>query len=172
MDCDKVEDLLSGYIENDLSRDIRKEISRHLEKCDECRLLKEKIEELIHSFPELQEDVPFFLKNRLYFIPESQQREEERNSYLKWVAAVVGTFVLFLNLFYFTNIYPPANRALHSVVSSIETLAVETGAFFEKVKESKDLLFYSFFNEDKDKEKLNRSNKSNINIKRSGGQNG
>ena len=145
MDCKQAEDLMSEYIEHELSPGVHKEVSLHLEKCLPCCVLKEQVEELMGAFPELEEDVPFFLKNRLYYIPETQEDNvidlEVKWSYLKWVAAVIGIFVLFLNLFYFTNIYPPANRALHSVVSGIETIAVKTGAVYERVKESNVLFF-------------------------------
>jgi len=155
MDCQKVEELISMYIEDELSEELKKEVSLHLEQCHRCRQLKDEVEQLLYVFPDLEEDVPFFLKNRLYYIPESQEVEEvpeTRFYYLKWIAAVVGTFVLFLNLFYFTNIYPPANRLMHSVVSKVETFAVQTGAFIEKVKESRDLLVSALFNSDSDKD--------------------
>jgi hypothetical protein len=151
MDCKQVEDLISMYIESEVTEETHREISTHLELCSSCRRLKEKVEDLLYVFPELEEEVPFFLKNRLYYIPESQEVEEipeGRYYYMKWVAAAVGTFVLFLNLFYFTNIYPPANRLLHTLVSKVETFAVETGAFFERVKESKGLSIFSLFKSD------------------------
>ncbi len=157
MDCKQIEESLSEYIEHELSPEVHKEVSLHLEKCLPCSVLKEQVEELMGAFPELEEEVPFFLKNRLYYIPESQEEDnvihlEVKWSYLKWVAAVIGIFVLFLNLFYFTNIYPPANRVLHSVVSGIETFAVKTGAVYEKVKESKVLFFLPSDDDDTDDE--------------------
>lgn len=170
MECKKVEDLLSGYIENDIPAEVGDEIALHLEHCEDCRLLKEKMEELIHLCPALEEEVPFFVKNRLLYIPESQDEEEQiKNQYLKWVAAVIGTIVLFLNLFYFTNIYPPANRALHTVVSQIEIIVVETGAFFERVKESKDRFFYAFTPEKAGEKNKNGKNGTTEN---NGGKNG
>ena len=147
MKCKDVEELISMYIEGDVSGEEDKEISLHLEQCDRCSQLKDTVEELLGVFPELEEEVPFFLKNRLYYIPESQEVEElpeSRFHYLKWVAAAIGTFVLFLNLFYFTNIYPPAHRFLHTAVSKIQTFTVETGAFFERLKESENLTVFSF----------------------------
>jgi hypothetical protein len=154
MNCKQVEDLLSMYIENELPEKLHREISLHLEHCDQCGVLKEKIEELIYVFPELEEEVPFFLKNRLYYIPESQEVMEERREskffYLKWLAAAIGTFVLFLNLFYFTNIYPPAKRMLHSVVAQIKTFTVETGAFIEEVRASDGAALFSMFKKDLD----------------------
>lgn len=148
MDCKKVEDILSEYIENELSEDLQNGVSLHLETCAQCRLLKDKMEELVDFFPELEEDVPFFLKNRLYYIPESQEVDEyidTKYSYLRWVAAVIGTFVLFLNLFYFTNLYPPANRILHSVVSKVKGYTVEAGEFFQEVADSKGMSLFNIF---------------------------
>jgi predicted anti-sigma-YlaC factor YlaD len=168
MDCKRAQDLISGYIENELSRDLKKEVSLHLEQCPNCRRLKEKVEGLMSLSPEMEEEVPFFLKNRLYNIPETAEERPGRLVYLKWLAAMVGTIVLFLNLFYFTNIFPPANRALHLMVSHIETFAVETSAFVERVKESKGNIFSSFFSGDSEGEPTNR----NGNIKNVGGKNG
>lgn len=163
MDCKQVEDLLSEYIEHELPPEVHKEVSKHLEKCLPCHVLKDQVEELMSAFPELEEEVPFFLKNRLYYIPEAEQDNvidlEVKWSYLKWVAAVIGTFVLFLNLFYFTNIYPSANRVLHSVVSGIETLAVKTEAVYERVKDS-NLLFFLPSGE-KEMERTDKTDKKN-----------
>lgn len=184
MECNHVEDLISGYIENELPRELHKEVSLHLETCAACRVLKEKVEDLVYSFPELEEEVPFFVKNRLYYIPESQdniiEMKNERQ-YLKWMAAMVGTFVLFLNLFYFTNIVPPANRALHIMLSGIKTISVKTEGIYEKVKESNKLFFISAKNGENDangnvddSKKFKNSAEKNIekNGETSGGKNG
>ncbi len=180
MECTHMEDLISGYIENELSRELHKQVSLHLGTCKNCRLLKEKVEELVYAFPELEEEVPFFVKNRLYYIPESQDNIIEMESerlYLKWIAAMVGTFVLFLNLFYFTNVFPPANRALHLMVSGIKTLTVKTEGIYEKVKESNKLFFLSSKNGetepkgDENEEKKTR-NSPKKNIENNGGKDG
>ncbi|MCP4157991.1 MAG: hypothetical protein GY757_60345 [bacterium] len=139
MECKEVEELMSDYIENELPQEVHDEITRHIEKCLACEVLKKQVEDLLYSFTDLEEDVPFFLQNRLLYIPESQENIielESRRYHLKWVAAIIGTVILFLNLFYFTNIFPPANRALHTVVAGIQSIAVKTEAIYEKVKES------------------------------------
>ncbi len=146
MECLKVEELISEYIENELPKDVHDEISAHLEGCADCRALKEKVEELIYACPELEEEVPFFLKNRLYYIAEAREDDniiqmDDSRVYLRWIAAAIGGFVLFLNLFYFTNIYPPAQRTLHSMVSGIETLAVKAEGLFQRVKGTQDAIF-------------------------------
>ena len=146
--CREIESLLSAYLENDLSKEELESVSEHLHDCSACLDKKEKMEEIILKLSDLQEEVPFFLKNRLLNIPEMiEKRKPVRFLYFpKWLAAAIGTIILFLNLFYFTNIFPPVNREVHSVVSSIEKIFVKTGGWFEKIKESKELLFFTFFN--------------------------
>ena len=156
MDCKKVEDLISRFIENDVSGNLYKEISLHIKGCDKCRKLKEKIEDLISISSELEEDLPFFLKNRLYNISEptqSTKKEKIGSRYLKWIAALIGAVVLFLNIFYFTNIYPQANRSLHLVVSKIETFAVQTESFIKKIKNSKNNFIFTFSRKEKNDKK-------------------
>ena len=46
---------------------------------------------------------------------------------------MIGAPLLFLNLFYFTNIYPSANRVLHRTVSKIETFVIEAKVFIEQL---------------------------------------
>lgn len=146
--CRDIESWLSAYLENDLPREAAAEVEAHIGECAACRARKEKMEELLFGLAELQEEVPFFLKNRLYNIPETVEKKGEARvvHFPQWLAAAIGTIVLFLNLFYFTNVFPPANRQMHALVSSVEKFVVRTGGWFEKVKESKELLFFTFFN--------------------------
>jgi len=161
--CKEIESLLSAYLENDLSKEEAEDISSHLNACPECLCKKEKIEEIILKLSDLQEEVPFFLKNRLLNIPDMiEKRKAVKPLYFpKWLAAAVGTIILFLNLFYFTNIFPPVNREVHSVVSSIEKFFVKTGGWFEKVRESKELLFFTFFNKKSIGSKENKTDQHN-----------
>jgi predicted anti-sigma-YlaC factor YlaD len=174
--CKEIESLLSAYLENELSPAESANIAQHLASCPRCLDLKEKMEEIVLKLSELQEEVPFFLKNRLFNIPEiSEKKEFTKIIYFpKWLAAAVGTIILFLNLFYFTNIFPSVNREMHSLVGSIETFVVQTGGWFEKIKESKDLLLFTFFNkktgESKD-EKVNLDFNLNKGLSK-GGKNG
>ena len=174
--CREVESLLSAYLENDIPKDELENVAEHLASCLECRSKKEKIEELIYKLSDLQEEVPFFLKNRLYNIPDFIEKKKPAKLFYfpKWVAAGIGTIILFLNLFYFTNIFPPVNREIHSVVSSIEKFVVRTGGWFEKIKESKDLLFFTFFNKKSIDIKENKGNQNTAGEKDlgKGGKNG
>jgi len=147
MECGMVENVLMDFLENKLDKDQTALVAAHLRKCPGCKRLHEKIEGLILRLPDLAAEVPFFLENRLYNIPErAEKRREIQLNFPKWAAAVVGTVVLFSNLFYFTNIYPPANKGIHSLVSHVERIIVRTGGWIERIRESKDLLIFTFFN--------------------------
>ncbi len=157
--CREIELLLSAYLENELSKEEAADVAGHLDACPKCLAKKEIMEEVISRLSDLQEEVPFFLKNRLYNIPEIIEKKTPAKVFVfpKWLAAAIGTIVLFFNLFYFTNIFPPVNRELHSFVSSVEKFVVKTGGWFERIKESKELIFFTFFN------------KKTIEVKKSGG---
>jgi len=150
MECRIVENLLSAYLENDLDQEQLVRVESHLHGCPSCMLLKRKMGGLVSRLSDLEEEIPFFLKNRLYNIPE--QIEKKRSSKIlfpKWAAAVMGSVILFMNLFYFTNLFPPANREIHSLVANVEKMLVRTGGWIEKIKESKDFLVFTFFNKKK-----------------------
>ena len=113
----------------------------HIQACPDCQQLLERMEKVIYLCGDLSEDVPFFLKNRLYNIAEAEEPSppaiSERTAIvLKWAVAMVGSLVLLLNLLYFTSIVPSANRFLHLAVSRIQTMAVEAGAYMERISES------------------------------------
>lgn len=146
--CKDIENLLSAYLENELAAADAARVAEHLASCRHCLDLKEKMEEIMLRMADLQEEVPFFLKNRLFNIPEISEKESTAKIifFPKWLAAAVGTVILFLNLFYFTNIFPSVNREMHALVGSVETFVVRTGGWLEKIKESKNLFLFTFFN--------------------------
>jgi hypothetical protein len=124
------------------------------------------------TLPELQEEIPFFLKNRLLYMPESQAAIHSKAPVLRWVAAMIGTLILFLNLFYFTNILPPANKALHTLVAQIEKFAVQTEAFLDRLKDTDNPI--SFADQNSITSGPVNKTKKNLeeNLKNNGGHNG
>lgn len=147
MKCNDVRELISQYIENNVDTRTHEMMSSHFQECDECRVFKETFLEIIDQMSDLEEDVPFFLRNRLLNLPERmEKRKRQWFLFPKWAAAAVGTFILFFNLFYFTNIYPAANRGMHSFVADMGKIIDHTAGFVEKLKESKNILLFTFFN--------------------------
>jgi hypothetical protein len=84
----------------------------------------------------LKEEIPSPLKNRLKLIPQPKRTVDVKTNQLKWVAAIISTFALLLNLFYFTNINPTVNKLLHEIVFSIEKMTVKAAGLFEEIKDS------------------------------------
>lgn len=72
--CKDIESRLSAYLENELSAAESKAVAQHLAACSQCLDLKEKLEEILPKLSDLQEEVPFFLKNRLFNIPEISKK--------------------------------------------------------------------------------------------------
>ncbi len=147
MDCIKTEELLSEYIEDELSEKLHLEIETHLEHCQSCNKLCNSLKEIINIGPKLQEDVPFYLKNRLLYIPELielQKEEPSTNQGLKFIAAMIGTAILLLNVFYFTNIYPEGNYFLHKTMSKIERFAIDTKEYVLQKDSVKNNILISF----------------------------
>jgi len=159
MDCNWVEERISGYIENELDPGEMEAIHEHVQSCSACRELLNRLEKVMYLCGDLSEEVPFFLKNRLYNIAEVQPEAEpvltgRSAAVLKWMAAMVGSIVLLLNLLYFTSIVPPANRFLHLAVSKVQTFVVETSAYVERISESDRNPFLGLFK--------SRSNELNV----------
>ncbi len=144
MNCNQFEELLSAYQDNALTPDKKKEFTEHMNKCHDCEEIVNGVDHIKSILPELNREVPFFLKNRLYLIGETEEESlPPRNyGYIRWVAAAVGTMVLFLNLFYFTNIFPAANKTLHTAVAGIENFVVEAEAFIGRIKESNNIFIF------------------------------
>lgn len=163
---------MSRYVENDLDKETNTQISLHIKQCDNCRLLKEKLEELMDTLPELEEEIPFYLKNRLLYLPESQAATHTKAPVLRWVAAMIGTMILFLNLFYFTNILPPANKVLHTLVAQIEKFAVQTEALLDRLNDPENPISFADQNSVKSAPVKNIKKDLEENLKNNGGHNG
>ena len=129
MECVMVENVLMDFMERKLDKDQIALIAAHLRKCPACKRLHEKMEWMLLRLADLEEDVPFFLKNRLSIFP-SGLKNGERSGLVSpnGRRRVFGTVILFSNLFYFTNIYPPANKGIHSLVSHVEESSSARGA--------------------------------------------
>lgn len=159
--CNEIEELISDYIEDELDSELSRKVEDHLDECEACCSLRDEMEELFDSVQLLEEEVPFFLKNRLYNIPDNAYIEPKGSSVLlKWVAAMIGTVVLLLNFFYFTNIYPYGHKKVHQGVALIEmyyTMAVDSlSGFRSKEMEPKRFRYVK----KEDSEKKNRTMKS------------
>ena len=147
MDCIKAEELLSDFIENELSEKLHLEVKEHLTQCQSCNKLSQSIKNLIINGSKLSEELPFYLKNRLLYIPELIELKEEEpdsNQGIKFIAAMIGTVILLLNIFYFTNIYPKGHYFLHKTISKVERFAIDTKTYIFQKESIKNNFLISF----------------------------
>ena len=75
MNCEHIEELLSPYLENELSREQRQTVADHLQACSECRELLSLLQEVstsLTAFPEVE--ISPELRRQLRTIPEKKQR--------------------------------------------------------------------------------------------------
>jgi len=147
MECKNIEELLSDYIEKELKKELELEVEKHLKNCNSCYELHISLRNLINTGPKISEEVPFYLKNRLMYIPELIDLQEEKTSNshnIKLIAAMVGIIVLLLNIFYFTNIYPQGNYFLHKTIAKIERFVVDTKEYVLKKESIKNNFLISF----------------------------
>ena len=66
--CRHLLDSLSEYIDGELNQSICDEIDRHLEDCDNCRIVVNTLEKTVYLYHETapQRDLPVDVKKRLY----------------------------------------------------------------------------------------------------------
>jgi len=164
MECKDIELLVSDYLENNLTKDERKEFEKHLKVCNKCREFVNEFQDMTYELQELKREVSFIQKNKLYVIFDNNFEEQEKTNYgfLKWVGLVAATIILFFNLFYFTNIVPSMNKKTHLIVSKIEKTVIKTFSYIKMLTNPEDFA-YMLSKKDENKE----SNKKKI-----GGKNG
>jgi len=75
MKCEHAEELLSPYLEDELSREDKRAVEEHLKSCKSCSLLFSSLQETTKSLVGLPElEVSDSLLNRLYTIPEKKRK--------------------------------------------------------------------------------------------------
>ena len=148
--CLRFEEHLSDWIEGQLDPQTTAFMEEHARKCPACATLREMMDQTLSLGPTLQEEVPFYLKNRLYIIPENQYAEAAEDTpsrMLRLAAAMVGISVLLLHLFYFTNLVPAGNRVVHRFFSGLGNVVVTVSALLETSSDAQDPTMYLFANQ-------------------------
>ncbi len=177
MNCDQIRELFLEFYEHQLSEKEEREFRNHLADCSNCQELFDAYQQTVSDLGELKREPPFWVKFRLnnlyldYQPVKTKRRSKHLNIFLnKWVVAVAATLIILVNLFYFTNIFPPANRSLRLAVASVESLLGKAESLFEQVKDSGNFIWISIFGKTLFAENRNPENK--IEKATQGGQNG
>ena len=156
MECERIEQLLSPYLEDELSQENRQAVESHIRSCHSCAellsLMKETTETL-SSFPEL--DVSEGLTEKLYDLPQKRKRFKFiidillRPSFQPIMAA--ATVLLVLISFYMFHpersaINRSIERQLHIGFSKVEKLYAEAESITHSLGEYKDNFLVSIKN--------------------------
>ncbi len=160
MKCKQIQDLLSSYLENELSSHDRAVVEHHLKTCKECSSLYIYLKETrfsLESFPEV--DVSENLSGRLYMIhKKSMEKKKKRFMRLDFltmpslqpVFAAASILMILVSLY---TVYPDqaglnrtVDRQLHLGYNKIEKLYAQAESLTSSLGEHKDNILYSLKN--------------------------
>jgi hypothetical protein len=139
MECERIEELLSPYLEEELGAEDRQLVDRHLSSCSDCAellSLMRKASAALSAFPELE--ISDNLKNRLYEIPLKKKKFSFSLDFLLRPALqpllTGATILLMLISFYVFHpdrniINKTINREIHKGYSAIGQLYTKAESF-------------------------------------------
>ena len=154
--CERIEDLLSPYLEDELSPEDRQTVENHLSSCPECSELLSLMREAniaLTAFPEVE--VSQNLQNRLYEIPLKKKRFSLGLDFLLRPAMqpVLAGVTILLMLISFYIFHPDRNlinktitREIHKGYSAIGQLYTKAESFAVSLFDQKDEILDSLKN--------------------------
>jgi hypothetical protein len=156
MKCDQVEELLSPYLEGDLSAEGKALVKEHLRTCGECGLLAASLNDTrgaLTGFPELE--VSPSLRARLDAIPERKKRYSFALDFLlkpslQPVFAAATIFLTLLSFYFFNPNKRSIDRAIdqriHLGYSQVEKLYARAESWTDRLGGYKDEILSSVKN--------------------------
>lgn len=156
MNCEKIQELLSPYIEDELSDEENRDVEKHLQGCSSCRMLLVSLKEAreaMGAFPQLE--VSERLMSQLYGLPHRKKRFEFSFDFLVRPSLqpilAAATIVLTLVSFYFfspnkAQIDKSINRQIHLGYSEIERLYAKAESLATNIGEYKNNILISLQN--------------------------
>jgi len=159
MKCEKIEELLSPYLEDELSLEEKGAVAKHLKTCENCSLLFSYMEETRESLADIPElEVSENLLDRLYSIPIKKKRFKLTLPSFDFLVRpslqpvlTVATILLIMVSFYFfgpnkSSIDKSISRQIHLGYSKIESLYAKAESFTASLGEHKDNILVSLKN--------------------------
>ncbi len=159
MKCERIEQLLSPYLEDELNPEEKGAVAKHLKTCENCSLLFSLMKETQESLADIPElEVSENLLDRLYSIPREKKRFKLRLPNFDFLvrpslqpALTVATIMLIMISFYFygpnkNSIDKSISRQIHLGYSKIERLYAKAESFSASLGEHKDNILVSLKN--------------------------
>lgn len=138
MKCERIEELLSPYIENELSSKEKREVKTHLKECEHCSTLLSFMKVTTESLADLPElEVSEILLNKLYSIPSKKKKIRFTFDFLfrpslQPVYTIASIFLILVSFYFFhpdrNFINKTIDRQIHLGYSKIEELYVNAGS--------------------------------------------
>ena len=157
MTCDRIEELLASYLEEELGPAERSFVEEHLKTCPSCSLLLAGLRDaqaVLRGFPELE--VSEDLRSKLYAIPETKKRLRFRLKFsqdfllqpsLQPVFAAATVFMILVSFYLFhpnkKAIDRSIDRNFHLGYSQVEKLYAKAGSWADRLKAYKDNILVS-----------------------------
>jgi len=156
MNCEKIEELLSSYLEGELSTAEKTLVDDHLRTCQGCAILYSAIKETreaLSGFPELE--VSASLMSKLYAIPEKKKKFRFSLDFLlkPSLQPIFAAATIFLTLlsFYLFNpnkkyIDRSIDQKIHLGYSQVEKLYAKAESWTDRLGDYKDSVLGSLKN--------------------------
>ncbi|MFC2169589.1 anti-sigma factor family protein [Acidobacteriota bacterium] len=153
MDCERIEQLLSPYLEDELSPEEKQAVGEHLKTCQDCSELLSFLTSTrlaLANFPEAE--VSESLLKRLYQIPQKKKRFSLGLDFFLRPSLqpvlTIATVLLTLVSFYFFHpnrnlINKSINRQIHQGYSEVGRLYTKAESFTASLGEYKELILFS-----------------------------
>lgn len=146
MNCQKVEELLSAYLEGELSFEDKKAVDKHLRVCSRCASLYQEIKEATESLEDFPEaEMSEALIQKLYEIPQPKKKFQLNLDFLlrpslQPILAAASVFLILVSFYFFNPnknvIERQIDRQLHLGYSKIQTLYVNAESLTSSLTES------------------------------------
>ncbi len=156
MTCERIEELLSTYLEGGLSQAEKEMVESHLAGCPDCAALLAvlgRAQKALTGFPELE--VSPSLQARLVAIPERRKKFSLSFDFvlkpsLQPVFAAGAVFMTLLSFYLFNpdkkNIDRAIDQKIHSGYSQVEKLYSRAGSFTDRLGDTAENVFVSVKN--------------------------
>lgn len=153
MKCEKIEEILSLYLENEISPEEKMMIENHIKECARCSTLfsfLKEAKESLTDFPELE--VSENLMNRLYALPSKKKKLMPSFDFLlrpslQPVFAVATVFLIMISFYFFNPdkkfIDKSISRQIHLGYNKVEKLYAKAESLTDNLDSYKDSLLTS-----------------------------
>jgi hypothetical protein len=156
MNCERIEELLSSFLEGELSASEKSLVERHLATCQACASLYSALQETreaLFGFPEAE--ITESLASKLYAIPERRKKFSFSLDFLlkPSLQPIFATAAIFLTVlsFYLFNpdkkyIDRTIDQKIHLGYSQVEKLYAKAGSWTDRLVDYKDNVLGSLKN--------------------------